>query len=490
METKNDELPQAWIVAPLGDVCKIFDSMRIPINAKERSKRIIGKSVEQLYPYYGATGQVGVIDDYIFDGEYVLLGEDGAPFLQPFAAKAYLATGRYWVNNHAHILKSQISNRYLCYFLNQIGYSAHVTGTTRLKLTQAALKNIPVNLAPENEQHRIVAKIEESFSEVDSGIESLKTAREQLKAYRHALLKHAFDGKLTMQWREQHKDELDAADNILALIANERILLDAERKRRGKQDAVKLPMPLDERDRAKLPALPVGWSWVRLGELFSTSPRNGIYKPSTEYGAGTTIIRIDDFYDGKLIRKSGFKRVKLTEYEIEQYTVRGSEILINRVNSPEYLGKCALLSGLTEPTVFESNMMKLSLTSFVSEAYVTMYLASHEGRMRLCTNAKHAVNQASINQTDVANAPVPLPSLLEQEHVVALLEQKLSESDALIEEIEIYLNKAEALRQSILKRAFSGKLASQDSNDEPASALLERIRADKADKENGKKEKR
>jgi type I restriction enzyme S subunit len=170
--------------------------------------------------------------------------------------------------------------------------------------------------------------------------------------------------------------------------------------------------------------------------------------------------------------------------EIAQYAVHDSDILINRVNSPEYLGKCALLSGLTEPTVFESNMMKLLLTGVVSEAYVTMYLASNDGRMRLCTNAKHAVNQASINQKDVANSPVPLPSLLEQQHIVALLEQKLSESDAVSNDIEINLKRADALRQSILKRAFSGKLLAQDTNDEPAAVLLERI---KAETESGQK---
>jgi type I restriction enzyme, S subunit len=221
METKNDELPQTWIVAPLGDVCKILDSMRVPINARERSKRIAGKSVEGLYPYYGATGQVGVIDDYIFDGEHVLLGEDGAPFLEPFARKAYLATGRYWVNNHAHILRSEISNKYLCYFLNQIGYSEHVTGTTRLKLTQAALNNIRVNFAPENEQNRIVAKLEELFSDLEKGIESLRTARDQLMVYRQALLKNAFEGRLTRKWRERKKGKFETTNQLFKRIQDD-----------------------------------------------------------------------------------------------------------------------------------------------------------------------------------------------------------------------------------------------------------------------------
>jgi type I restriction enzyme S subunit len=91
MTLKTNSVPQHWVQLPLEQVCEIFDSMRVPVNNSERSKRIAGKSDEQLYPYYGATGQVGVIDDYIFDGEHVLLGEDGAPFLEPFKDKAYLA---------------------------------------------------------------------------------------------------------------------------------------------------------------------------------------------------------------------------------------------------------------------------------------------------------------------------------------------------------------------------------------------------------------
>ena len=142
------------------------------------------------------------------------MGEDGAPFLDPFQDKSYLVDGKFWVNNHAHILNSIISNKYVCHYLNQLDYSDHVTGTTRLKLTQNALKRIPVFVAPTAEQRRIVDKIEELFSELDKGVESLKAARAQLKIYRQAVLKHAFEGRLTAQWREENKDKLEYARAI------------------------------------------------------------------------------------------------------------------------------------------------------------------------------------------------------------------------------------------------------------------------------------
>ncbi|MDE0448110.1 MAG: restriction endonuclease subunit S [Spirochaetaceae bacterium] len=165
-----------WLRASLTEVCEILDHRRVPVNNRERDRRVAGVRAEDLYPYYGSTGQVGVIDDFIFDGEHILLGEDGAPFLDPLKNKAYLVTGRFWVNNHAHILRAEISNKYVCHYLNVVNYSYHVTGTTRLKLTKRSLGSISIPIPSMAEQLRIVAKIEELFSELDIGIESLKEA--------------------------------------------------------------------------------------------------------------------------------------------------------------------------------------------------------------------------------------------------------------------------------------------------------------------------
>lgn len=178
--------------SPLGEIVEICDNLRKPINSKERQQRIEGKATSLLYPYYGATGQVGYIDDYITDGEYVLLGEDGAPFLNAFANKAYIISGKTWVNNHAHILRSKTNNKFLCYYLNSINYKEHVSGTTRLKLTQNEMKRIPVPNPDAETQHRIVTKIEELFSQLDSGVETLKKTKQQLAVYRQAVLKEAF----------------------------------------------------------------------------------------------------------------------------------------------------------------------------------------------------------------------------------------------------------------------------------------------------------
>ena len=161
-----DRFPTGWAEFPLYAICEILDSQRKPVNSKEREKRV--EKAKTLYPYYGATGQVGLIDNYILDGDYLLLGEDGAPFLDRYANKAYSVSGRIWVNNHAHILKPRINPTYMMYYLNAIQYRPYVTGTTRLKLTQEVMRNIPVLVPPLAEQARIISRVEQLFRVIDA----------------------------------------------------------------------------------------------------------------------------------------------------------------------------------------------------------------------------------------------------------------------------------------------------------------------------------
>ena len=416
---------------------------------------------------------------------------------------AYLWQGQdAWLNqhifrvDHTKTIDRQFLYHALTNITNDLYAKAH--GSGMVHVTKGKFEETPIWLPPRNEQRRIVTKIEELFSELDKGIESLKTARAKLNAYRQAVLKHAFEGKLTAQWREENRDKLETPEQLLARIKRERYARYEQQlqewqaavkkwegngksgKKPAKPKPVNDPSPISREDRGRLPDFPERWAWVRLGQLFSISPQNGVYKPASEYGSGTQIIRIDDFYDGRLNRRTGFRKLHLSNEEIKKYKVQNSDLIINRVNSIEYLGKCALVEGLTESTVFESNIMRCCvIEDVISTAYVSAYLASHEGRNRLCENAKHAVNQASINQTDVGNTLLPITSMEEQLLIVKKIEHKLSQTDALISEIESHIKKAEVLRQSILKKAFSGQLVPQDPDDEPASSLLERIKAEK-----------
>ncbi|WP_334084412.1 restriction endonuclease subunit S [Helicobacter typhlonius] len=191
------EIPQGWEIKTLGEVCEILDNMRKPINADERGQRL--KKAENRYPYYGATGQVGYIDDYLCDFEAILLGEDGAPFLEFMKNKAYIVSGKYWVNNHAHILKTKeniANNKFICHFLNILDYTPYVSGTTRLKLNQSSMKQIKIPLPPLETQNQIVQILESKFAHLEKLAQFVNESLENLQRLKSSLLNQAFKGEL------------------------------------------------------------------------------------------------------------------------------------------------------------------------------------------------------------------------------------------------------------------------------------------------------
>ena len=273
------------------------------------------------------------------------------------------------------------------------------TGTTFKAITQNVVNNLEILIPPLPEQERIVARIEELFSQLDAGVETLKKTKAQLAVYRQAVLKEAFDSI-----EDQYYQTLNTA--ILG------------------------------------------------------SPQNGLYKPKSDYSDnGTPILRIDGFYDGFIVKDYYYKRVNLTVDEITRYSLEIGDLIVNRVNSMPYLGKCALVRFLGETTVFESNMMRIKLDNEkVNGDFLTYYLSSSTGRKELTKSAKQAVNQASINQTDVGNAIVPMPPVEIQKRLLTYIESRLSVCDSIEQTVDIALQQAEAMRQSILKDAFEGKL--------------------------------
>jgi type I restriction enzyme S subunit len=173
--------------------------MRKPINSEERLQRT------GTVPYFGASGQVGTIDKALFDEDLVLLGEDGVQFFDVDKHKAYEISGPSWVNNHAHVLrckKEKYSQHLLVCYLNQFDYRNYANGTTRLKLTQAAMNRIPVIVPPLEEQEEIVGILEEQLSRIDSSLAIADVIDRKSSAMRRSLLHAAFTGELTKEWRE------------------------------------------------------------------------------------------------------------------------------------------------------------------------------------------------------------------------------------------------------------------------------------------------
>jgi type I restriction enzyme S subunit len=446
-------IPDHWDVSSLGAEVEILDGRRVPVNAKERATRP-GK-----VPYFGATGQVGWIDKPLFSEELVLLGEDGAPFFDRERNVAYRIEGPAWVNNHAHVLRAgaRLTNRFLMHQLNQVDYRPYVSGTTRAKLPQGPMREIPLVVPPLGEQERIVEAIETHFSRLDAAVASLNRAKANVKRARASVLQAAVEGRLVpTEAALAHAEgrDYEPASALLARILEERKA--AWVARGGKGSYVEPPDAVQ----SELPTLPDGWRWATCDQLTEGGFTNGLYVPKASYGRGTPILRIDDFQDDWSRSASELRRVEIDDLTAARYALEAGQLVVNRVNSMTHLGKCLGIEDRHVPAVFESNMMRATIHRGCVIQYLTSWLRSRPGKRLMLRDAKWAVNQASINQTDVGRTPVPLPPLAEQHRIVAEVDRRLSVLDALDATLDATLARCARLRQSILQRAFSGRLVS------------------------------
>jgi type I restriction enzyme S subunit len=199
---------------------------------------------------------------------------------------------------------------------------------------------------------------------------------------------------------------------------------------------------------------PKGWRTTTLGEVVEDGPQNGLYKHADTYGSGTPILRIDGFYDGRVRPLAEWKRLRLDATEAKRFRLTEGDIVINRVNSPEYLGKSAIIPRLEESVVYESNMMRVSLSREKAlPEFVIAYLQTTFARSALIQNAKHAINQSSINQGDVKSVLIYLPPVSDQ----AAFRVRAAEGRILEDQQERATAQAKDTFQSLLAGVFGDK---------------------------------
>ena len=364
-------------------------------------------------------------------------------------------------------------------------------GTTVHSIEMPRLFAFELPIAPTNEQHRIVEKIEALFDEIDRGVESLWAARKTIALYRQSLLKSVFEGHLTADWRAKNPDKLEKPDALLARIHEERkscyeAALGAweqdvaewqERGEVGKRPVKpKAPRryPADHSDRElALPELPPGWVWSQLGRS-SSGPEYGTAAKSSTQGE-VPVVRMGNIQNGRI----DWSELVYTsdQEEIARYSLQRGDVLFNRTNSPELVGKTAIYRG-ERPAVFAGYLVRVNqIDQIASGPYVAHFLNSPLAREHGKSVKTDGVNQSNINGTKLQEYPFPYCSWAEQAEIVRILDKRLEATEVLDREIDANLARADALHQSILKQAFSGKLIPQDATDEPASALLARIRA-------------
>ena len=476
------ELPSSWVVVKLGDFVK-----------SEKGKKPRNESKTET-----ETHTLPYIDIQAFEEGVIKSRTDGvgcrlcseSDFLMVWDGSRSGLVGK-GVNGALGSTLVRINfpsmvNDYAFYFLQskyqQINTRAKGSGTPHVD--PDLLWNYEFPIPPKNEQHRIVAKIETLFSELDKGIESFKTAREQLKIYRQALLKHAFSGKLTIQWRTENQDKLETTEALLQRIQTEREqryqqeLKDWETTGRqgSKPKALKTLPPLTAEELAELPELPKGWVWVKLGQL-TWSVKDGPHF-SPKY-ADTGI----PFISGGNVRPDG------VDFENTKYISQGLHEELCKRCKPEINDILYTKGGTTGIARVNTYDKEFSVWVHVAVlkliAPVRPFFLQHTLNSNFCYSQAqkytHGVGNQDLGLTRMVNIVLAICSVDEQEEVVKIIEDKISICDQLDQTLTTALQQAEALRQSILKKAFSGQLVPQDPNDEPASMLLKRIQAEKAE---------
>jgi type I restriction enzyme S subunit len=475
----NKELPKDWKWVKLGEAMQVLDNLRKPINSSERQQRIAGKREKELYPYYGATGQVGWIDGFLTNGEYVLVGEDGAPFLDIFKEKAYKIKGKTWVNNHAHILKelSRVTiNDFILHYLNSINYRHYVNGTTRLKLTKGSLVEIPFPLPSINTQQAIVAKIEELFSEIENGIKSLFTALRQLKTYRQSVLKWAFEGKLTEEWRE--KEKISNSKDLIAEIIKQRELkytrnLENWNKKKSNPDEEKISKPqrpsnLDPKNDlfeglVWKENIPVDWEIVPLVFVSDNQPNSIVDGPfgssinvNEDYiDSGVPVIRMVNIRPFRFVQNQ-MKFIRESKFQsLRRHNILPGDILIAKVGAT--IGDCCIYPiNQPEAMLSTTGSCRVRLDKDMMNAKFLEYnIFFHRNTLK---DIASQTAQPFLNMKVLKSFPIVLPTIEEQNKIIQEIESRLSVADKMEESINQSLQQAEALRQSILKKAFEGRL--------------------------------
>lgn len=384
----NLKIPEGWKLVKLEEVTEILDNKRIPLDSEFR------KNIQGSFPYCGATGIIDYIDNWIFDGEYVLVAEDGGQFYR-FEKTAYLMKGKFWANNHVHIIKGKskcLSNEFLAYFINFEDISSYISGSTREKLNQKLLRNIEIPLPPLPEQQRIA----EILETVDNCIEKTQQLIEKYKRIKQGLME------------ELLTKGIDENGNIRS-----------EKTHRFKD--------------SPLGRIPEEWEVVRLGEVFNIQAAGDISK-----------LNYSEFKDDKY------------KYPIFSNSL-DNKGLYGYSDSYKYPENCITITGrgtlgIAVPRFDKFNAI-IRIIILIPKIYLDIIFVTEYINKKV----KFVIESAGVPQLTapkVYNYEIPLPPFPEQQRIAEILFQ----IDAVIEKEEKYKEKLERLKRGLMEDLLSVKI--------------------------------
>ena len=475
----EQNLPPGWITTTLGTVTR---PRGVKLKPSEMPNALfIG--LEHIEAHTMRLLDSAKTSEVKSSGSYFQAGDVLYGRLRPYLNKVHmpnfagLASGEFIVFPE----QDNLDNAYLKYFLNQWDFVSFVTRLNtgdRPRVDFSQFTDYPIPLPPLAEQRRIVAEIETQFTRLDASVAALRRAQANLKRYRASVLKDACEGRLVPTEAELARSEgrdYEPADVLLErILAERRARWESQEKRRGKYKEPSAP------DTSALPEPPEGWVWATLSQL--SELKGGVTK-GQRYKDEQSLqevpyLRVANVQRGYLDLKQ-ITTIETTPENIEQLRLVTGDVLFTEGGDRDKLGRGWVWKGEIEDCIHQNHVFRARphcdsvIPEFVS------WWGNSFGQDFFSRFGKQTTNLASINLTVLSQFPVPLPPVAEQRRIVAEVERRLSVIQQAEATVEASLARAERLRQSILKQAFSGGLVPQDPGDEPASALLERIRAER-----------
>lgn len=395
-------IPSTWKWVRLALITYNLDYMRKPVAKSQRS------NTQKLYDYYGATGAIDKVDEYIFDGQYLMIGEDGGNFYTS-RDNSFITSGKFWANNHVHVLKNIVCNIfYLKYFLDYCNFPRMglITGIAVPKLNQEKLNSIMVPLPPLSEQKRIVAKIEEleplvkQYDKAETELSALNGSfPEQLKK---SILQYAIQGKLVVQ------DSNDEPAEVLYA------QIQAEKQKLIKEGKIKKDKPLPLITDDEIPfEIPPSWKWVRWGNL-SQEIQYG-YNASAQETGRIKMLRISDIQNGK-VSWNTVPYCEINEKEIPNYILKQNDILFARTGGT--VGKSYLVKEVPVEAIYAGYLIRTRYSLKLSPEYMKYFMDSQLYWDQL-RNGTIATAQPNCNGQTLSKMLIPLPPLAEQKRIVA-----------------------------------------------------------------------
>lgn len=418
------EVPQGWEWERFGNVMINKDSERIPLSVAQR------QHLKKTYDYYGASGVIDKVDKYLFDKDLLLIGEDGANLINRSTPIAFIAKGKYWVNNHAHVLDvcSGMALSYVALFINAISLVDYVTGTAQPKMNQEKMNSILLAIPPVKEQHRILEKM----SKVDAFVDkyaSLQTKLDSLdnsvyELLRKSILQEAIQGKLVPQIAKEgtaqelleqikvEKEKLVKEGKLKKSVLNDSVIFRGDDNKYYEQIGKKC---LDITEQIPF-EIPSNWEWCRVRNV-SNSYIGLTYKPTDIDEKGTIVLRSCNIRNGKLALDN---IVRVSSSISEKLLIEENDIIIcARNGSKRLVGKSALIRNLSEPMTFGA-FMAICKTPIYEYMFVYLQSDLFFGQLRDVSNTT-TINQLTQNKFN--DFLIPIPPIREQERIAFKISQ-------------------------------------------------------------------